>query len=224
MEQLPQTLLFVGIIPALVLLFVSLKGYDDYYKDKIIFLTFVIGLIIGVIAVIIEAYTATIGVYFVILFPILEQLFKTIILNIGRFHGKKATPIYGLSLGLGFGSIFIPSSLVLLSIQGVYDNLSMGLTIVGAIGIILIHAATGICIGYGVYIYSLMKYLLFAIILYLPVTGLTFISTFFKIDYIQLVIFPYGIILYWYFTTRIMVKIKSDTEEKKKSKKLINEG
>jgi hypothetical protein len=217
MEQLPQTLLFVGIIPALVLLFVSLKGYEGYYKDKIIFLTFVIGLIIGVIAVIIEAYTATIGVYYVILFPILEQLFKTIILNIGRFHGKKETPLYGLSLGLGFGSIFIPSSLVLLSIQGAYDNLSMALTIVGAIGIILIHAATGVCIGYGVYIYSLIKYLLYAIILYLPVTGLTFISTFFKIDYIQLAVFPYGIILYWYFTTRIMIKIKSDSEEKKEN-------
>jgi hypothetical protein len=219
MEQLPQALLFVGIIPALVLLFISLKGYDGYYKDKIIFLTFVIGLIIGVIAVIIEAYTATIGVYFIILFPILEQLFKTIILNIGRFHGKKETPIYGLSLGLGFGSIFLPASLILLNIQGVYDDISITLSIIGSIGIILIHASTGICIGYGVYIYSLAKYLLFAIILYIPVTGLTFISSFFKIDYIQITIFPYGLILYWYFTTRIMSRIKSESDERKRSKK-----
>ena len=214
MNELPQALLFIGIIPALVLLFISLKGYDGYYKDKLIFLTFVIGLIIGVIAVIIEAYTAAIGVYFIILFPVLEQLFKTIILNIGRFHGKKETPIYGLSLGLGFGSIFIPSSLILLNIQGSYDNFSIALSIVGSIGIILIHAATGVCIGYGVYTYSLLKYLLFAIILYIPVTGLTFFSTFVQSGYIQLATFPYGIILYWYFTTRIMVKIKSQTEKR----------
>jgi hypothetical protein len=219
MNELPQSLLFLGIIPALILLFISLKDYEGYYKDKLIFLTFVIGLIIGVISVIIEAYTTAIGIYFIILFPVLEQLFKTMILNIGRFHGKKETPIYGLSLGLGFGSIFIPFSLILLNIQGAYDTFSIALSIVGSIGIILIHAATGVCIGYGVYTYSLLKYLLFAIILYIPVTGLTFFSTFFQKGYIQLAIFPYGIILYWYFTTRIMVKIKTQTEESKRSKK-----
>lgn len=219
MDELPQALLFIGIIPALLLLFISLKGYEGYYKDKLIFLTFVIGLIIGVITVIIEAYTAAVGIYFIVLFPILEQLFKTIVLNIRRFHGNKETPIYGLSLGLGFGSIFIPSSLILLGIQGVYDNLSIALVLVGALGIILIHAATGVCIGYGVYSYSLFKYLIFAILLYIPVTGLTFFSTIVQRGYLQLAIFPYGIILYWYFTTRVMVKIKSQTEKRKRSEK-----
>lgn len=216
MEELPQALLFIGIIPALILLFISLKGYEGYYKEKLIFLTFVVGLIIGVITVVVETYTAAVGIYFIILFPVLEQLFKTIVLNLGRFHGKHETPIYGLSLGLGFGSIFIPSSLVLLNIQGVFDNLSITLSIIGSIGIILIHAATGVCIGYGVYQYSLLKYLLFAIILYVPVTALTFISTYIEIAYIQLAIFPYGIILYWYFTTRIMIKIKTKSERGRK--------
>ena len=218
MDQLPQALLFMGIIPALLLLFISLKGYDGYYKDKLIFLTFVIGLIIGVISVIIEAYTASIGVYFIILFPILEQLFKTIILNVGRFHGKKETPIYGLSLGLGFGSIFIPSSIILLNIQGGYDTFTLLLVTVGAIGIILIHASTGICIGYGIYKYSLLKYLLFAIALYIPVTGLTFISSYLNNGYIHLALFPYGILLYWHFTIRIMIRIKSDDGEQKVKK------
>jgi hypothetical protein len=219
MEELPQALLFIGIIPALILLFISLKGYEGYYKEKLIFLTFVVGLIIGVITVVIETYTAEIGIYFIILFPILEQLFKTIVLNIGRFHGKHETPVYGLSLGLGFGSIFIPSSLVLLNIQGVFDNLSISLSIIGSIGIILIHAATGVCIGYGVYQYSLIKYVLFAIVLYIPVTALTFISSYVEIVYIQLAIFPYGIILYWYFTTKVMIKIKTDSRGRKRSKK-----
>ena len=216
---LPQASLFLGIIPALILLYISLKGYEGYYKDKVIFLTFVIGLIIGVITVIIEAYTAAVGIYFIILFPILEQLFKTIILNIGRFHGKKETPIYGLSLGLGFGSVFIPSSLILLNIQGVYDNISITMVLVGALGIILIHAGTGVCIGYGVYSYSLFKYLIFAIFLYIPVTVLTFFSTFVQRGYLQLAIFPYGIILYWYFTTRILAKIKQHPEGRKRTKK-----
>jgi hypothetical protein len=139
-------------------------------------------------------------------------------LNIGRFHGKKETPIYGLSLGLGFGSIFIPSSIILLSAQGVSDNFSMILVTIGAIGIILIHASTGVCIGYGIYKYSLLKYLFFAIILYVPVTSLTFFSSYLNNGYIQLVTFPYGIVLYWYFTTQIMIKIKSEKDKKGKRK------
>lgn len=220
MEELPQALLFIGIIPALILLFISLKGYEGYFKEKLIFLTFVVGIIIGVITVVIQTYTAEVGIYFIILFPVLEQLFKTIVLNIGRFHGKQETPIYGLSLGLGFGSIFIPSSLVLLNIQGVFDNVSIALSIIGSIGIILIHGATGVCIGYGVYKYSLLKYLFFAIILYIPVTALTFISRYIEIVYIHLAILPYGIVLYWYFTTKIMIKIKTESRGRKRSKKI----
>jgi len=208
MNQIPQALLFIGIIPALILLFISLKGYDGYYKDRVIFLTFVAGLIIGVLTVIIEAYTATVGIYFIILFPVLEQLFKTIILNIGRFHGKKETPIYGLSLGLGFGSIFIPSSIILLNLQGSYDNITIAFALLGSLGIILIHAATGVCIGYGVFKYSLKKYLLFAIVLYVPVTGLVYLSAYIEKFYLQLLLLPFGLIIYWYFTTKIMVKIK----------------
>jgi len=211
MEFPIQAVLFLGVIPALFLMFLSLKGYDGYYKDKVIFLTFIVGIIIGVISVIIETYTVAVGIYFIILFPILEQLFKTIILNIGRFHGNKETPIYGLSLGLGFGSVFIPYLLISLSFQGSYNNLSIAFVVIVAIGIMLIHAATGVGIGFGVYDYSLFKYVIFAIILYVPVTALTIVSS--EVNYIQLILFPYGIILYWYFTTKIMVKIKDDKKE-----------
>ena len=217
MSEVPQALLFMGIIPALFLMFISLKGYDGYYKEKLIFLTFVVGIVLGVIVVLIEAYSAAVGIYFIILYPILEQLSKTIVLNFRRFHGKKETPIYGLSIGLGFGSIFIPASLILLNLQGTYTNVTISISVIASVGIILIHAATGICIGYGVYKYSLLKYLLFAILLYLPVTVLTFLSSLIKIDNLQLAILPYGIILYWYFTTQIMVRIK-DQKGRKKSK------
>ena len=85
MSVLPETLLFVGIIPALVLMFISLKGYDGYYKDKIVFLTFISGIIAGFISILIEWYTVGVGIWFIILYPILEQLFKTIILN-NHYH------------------------------------------------------------------------------------------------------------------------------------------
>ena len=45
-----QAVLFLGIIPALVFLYIALKGYEGHYKDKTIFLTFIIGIVLGVIA------------------------------------------------------------------------------------------------------------------------------------------------------------------------------
>ena len=218
MDALPQAMLFLGIIPALVLLFISLKGYDEYYKEKTIFLTFVVGIVAGFISVLIEAYTMTVGILFIILFPVLEQLFKTMILNIGRFHGQKSTPIYGLSLGLGFGSIFTPFSIIVSDPQGGYSMYLIGLVVLGSFGMILLHAATGVCIGYGVYTYKLTKYLLFAILLYLPVTATIFITTLFDVGYLQVAIVPYGLIVYWYFTTKIMNQIRSKSEKRKRSK------
>ncbi|KYK30864.1 MAG: protease PrsW [Thermoplasmatales archaeon SG8-52-3] len=219
MDVLPQTLLFIGIIPALILLFISLKGYDDYYKDKIVFLTFISGIIAGFISNIIEWFTsAGIGIWFIILFPVLEQLFKTIILNISRFHGKKETVVYGLSLGLGFGSIFTPFSIILTEIQGGNDYFVL-LVAIGSLGIILAHAATGISIAYGVYKYKMRKYLMFSILFYIPVTATIFITAFYNIGYLQVILVAYGLILYWYATKKIMPRILEKNKKEEYSNK-----
>ena len=215
MDVLPQTLLFLGIIPALVLLFISLKGYDGYYKDKIIFLTFISGIIAGFISILIEWFTVGVGVWFIILFPILEQLFKTVILNISRFHRKKETVVYGLSLGLGFGSIFIPFSIILTNVQGGNDLLIV-LVAAGSFGIILMHAATGISIAYGVYTYKMGKYLIISILVYLPVTFTIFLTALYNIGYLQVVLIAYGIVIYWYATKKIMPRILEKTKKQEK--------
>jgi hypothetical protein len=216
MDVLPQALLFMGIIPALVLLFISLKGYDGYYKDKVIFLTFILGIFAGFISNLIEWFTITAGILFIILFPILEQLFKTIILNISRFHGKKETVVYGLSLGLGFGSIFTPFSIIFTEIQ-TDNNYLVLLVAIGSLGIILAHAATGIVIAYGVYSYKMRRYLLFSIILYIPVTATIFLTSLLNIGYLQVILVAYGIILYWYATKNIMPRILKNEKKKKQA-------
>jgi hypothetical protein len=215
MSALPQTLLFIGVIPALILLFISLKGYDRHYKEKLVFLTFISGIFAGFISILIEWYTVGVGIWFIILYPILEQLFKTMILNISRFHGKKETVVYGLSLGLGFGSIFTPFSIIITNIQG-GNNLLIILIALSSIGIILIHAATGVSIGYGVYTYKISKYLIFSILVYLPVTFTIFLTAFYNIGYFQVVLILYGLFVYWYATKKIMPRIL--IENKKKTK------
>ena len=215
---LPQASLFLGIIPALILLYISLKGYEGYYKDKNIFLTFVLGIIVGFISAAMELFTIAVGILFIVLFPLLEQLFKTIILNIGRLQEKRETTIYGLSLGLGFGSIFTPLSMILANIQIVEPFLILSV-IVGSIGIILFHGATGTLIGYGIYARKLSKYFIFAVLLHFPVTGWFFLTNYYDVEYLQIGLVVYGLIIYWYVTKRIMPRILSQSQGRKRSKK-----
>jgi hypothetical protein len=149
------------------------------------------------------------------MYPILEQLFKTIILNMSRFHGKKETVIYGLSLGLGFGSIFTPFSIIITNVQSGNDLLII-LVALGSLGIIMMHAATGICIAYGVYSYKMRKYLMFSIFGHIPVTFTIFLTTLYNVGELQVTLIIYGVVLYWYATKKIMPRILTKNKKMKK--------
>ena len=214
-----QAVLFLGIIPALILLYISLKGYEGLYKDKSIFLTFVIGIILGVVAAFIRAYLnpPALLVVYLVLFAFFEQLIKTVVLNIGRLHRKKETVIYGLSLGLGFGSSFTP--LLIIAGSQIQSDISfISLIAFGSIGFILFHAATGAYIGYGIYSGKLIKHLLIAILLQLPFNILADTARFYQSSYFiyyQIGLVVYGAILFWYVLTKVMPNLL----KKKKSKK-----
>jgi hypothetical protein len=218
---IPQTSLFIGIIPALIILYIGLKEYEGYFKDKLIFLTFIVGIIIGFISAVIELFTRDIGlITYIILFPILEQLFKTIVLNLGRFHEKQDTTIYGFSLGLGFGSVFTPAAIIMGNFNEI--NIAFIAAIIGSFGIILFHAATGAIIGYGVYSHKLSTYLFYAILLQIPITTLIGITNFFSISYLQIILVLYGIIVYWYATKKIMPRILQESQRRKRTQKEID--
>ena len=216
---IPQTSLFIGIIPALIILYIGLKGYEGHFKDKLIFLTFIVGIIIGFISAVIELFTTSgIGlIIYIILFPVLEQLSKTIVLNLGRFQEKQETTIYGLSLGLGFGSVFTPAAIIMGNFQEI--NVAFIAAIIGSFGIILFHAATGAIIGYGVYSHKLTTYLTFAILLQIPITTLIGVTNLFTISYLQISIVIYGIIVYWYATKKIMPRILQESQRRKRTQK-----
>jgi len=219
---IPQTSLFIGIIPALIILYIGLKGYEGHFKDKLIFLTFIVGIIIGFISAVIELFTTReIGlIIYIILFPVLEQLSKTIVLNLGRFQEKQETTIYGLSLGLGFGSVFTPAAIIMGNFQEI--NFAFIAAIIGSFGIILFHAATGAIIGYGVYSHKLSTYLTFAILLQIPITTVIGVTNLFSISYLQISLVVYGIIVYWYATKKIMPRILEESQRRKRTKKEID--
>jgi hypothetical protein len=227
MQTPVQAVLFLGIIPALILLYISLKNYEGYYKDKIIFLTFLVGIISGVISAVIRIliWPLQLAIIFIIMFAFLEQLIKTIVLNLGRFQFKKETTIYGLSLGLGFGSAFTPFLIISLSNISNETNLYyLALVVLGSIGFILFHGASGAFIGYGIFSGKMSKFLFITILLQIPFNFLNFLADLSKIYSFQnfaifqagLVIF--GLIFFIYVVKKIMPQILSQKDRRKRSK------
>jgi len=220
MDVLPQASLFLGIIPALILLYIGLKGYEGHYKDKTIFLTFIIGIILGFISVIVRSFFLPLLIVIMILVAFFEQLFKTIVLNIGRLQLKKETTIYGLSLGLGFGSVFTPFLITAVSTTTQNDAYIVSLIAIGSLGIILFHGATGAFIGYGIYTGKMLKYLIVAIIIQLPFNAIIDSTRFYQdryFLYLQLGLIIYGGIIFWYVLKLIMPKILSQNQKRKRS-------
>ncbi len=215
MSILPQASLFLGIIPALFLLFLGLKGFDGYYKDKIVFLSFIIGIILGVISAAMEILSLSLGILIIVLFPILEQILKLIILNISRLQKQKSTVIYGLSLGLGFGSVFTPISIILANFE-TDSIIIIASVIIGSFGIILLQAGTGIILGYGVFTGKILKYFLLTIIIHIPFTAWFFLTGLYQIEQTQILLIFYGLVVYWYSSNKIMKNILDRTKEKLK--------
>lgn len=213
--QIPQMALFLGIIPALLLLWIGLRGYEGLYKDKNIFLMFIVGIILGFIIAILELFTSGVGEFYIILFPIVEQMGKVIILNLGRFQEKRETVIYGLVLGLGFGSIFTPASLLGVNSANL-DFVTFLLILVGTIGIIFFQGASGILIGNGIYRSRLGLYVTIAILLELPITGLIYFSVRIQQEYLQSFIVIYGAFVFWYTLRYVMPGIREDSERRKR--------
>jgi len=220
---IPATSLFLGIIPALILLFISVKGYEKTIKQKNIFLAFIVGIIIGFIIVVVEIYYRTLPlIYFIVVFPIFEELFKTIILNIRRLQEKPDTVFYGLTLGLGIGSVATSASIL----QGTLpagDYLGLALVVIGSCGVIMLQGSTGIIIGYGVFRSKVSQYVLFAIVLHMIfMTGLYTTQIFFQGTAAVAYLFIAGLLLYWYSTKKIMVQILVESQRRKRTQKEID--
>ena len=229
MDVLPQASLFLGVIPALIILYIGLKGYDGYYKDKYVFLSFVAGIIFGFVAAFMQSLTLPLAVIYIVLLSFFDQLFKTIILNIPHLHGNIGTPIYGMTLGLGFGSSFTPFMIIATSAIITNNSYVLMLTGVGSLGLILFHGATGAYIGLGVFYGRLFKHLIIAILLQLPFNFLISMMVFYsrpelirlQIVFVILLII-YGSLIYYYVIKKVMPLISEKGEKRKRSKKTRN--
>ncbi len=161
-----NTLLFpLGIIPALLILYIVVGKYEGKFIEKNIFLLFIGGLIFGSIIYLIErlAYLSIIHIIynlllFSFLFSLIEQLAKFVVLNMRALYDD-GVPIYGASLGLGFSSLF-SSFFIMSDIEINFESIFLVILIFSAI---LINCSTGIFLGIGIKRAEKLKYFFIAI-------------------------------------------------------------
>ncbi len=236
--MIPQASLFLGVIPGMLILFIGLKGFQGLYKEKNIFLTFAVGIILGIIAAFIQSLTvfnitfldlAVLSLVYIVLLGFINQLLKTMMLNIGRLQEKRETPLYGLSLGLGFGCAFTPMIILAVDRLITTDAVVQGILVVGTYGIIVFHGATGVLIGYGIYLGKLWKYLIPAILFETGfdfILGITIMYSRPDALHIQMicvfVVCVFAAMLFWFALRRILPRILDEQMRRKRTKKTCN--
>ncbi len=146
----------LGVGPALALMFWTLQDYTypkverPFFDDRKLFLMLAAGMVIGVIVYVLQSYFDLGYLLFALLFAVVEELLKLVILNIPRFARRLDTSFYGLSMGLGIGSTMAFGA-VLSTIQQ-SDGLgamAWATVIILGVQLVLLHGSCGALIGTG---------------------------------------------------------------------------
>ena len=226
MNPLPQGTILVGVMVVLAILWLTLKKYEGYFVEKKLFLSLIAGFATGFIILILEFNTLGAGIFFIILFPAVEQFAKMIIINMRTFQEKKDTPLYGLVVGLGFGAIYMPLYTIMTATTIQLEQTFLFIALIFGVGVMFFHGATGCIIGYGAASADrskIWRMLLLVILLGLPITTLEFGLSFLwgtPENNILILLLKggellYGVLLYWYVTTKILPSILPRSKRKK---------
>jgi len=151
-----------GFGPAMALLYFTLKDYTypkvekSFFDDRKVFAFFALGIVLGMVIFLLEEYgrgssAPETVVAVVLVFAVLEELMKFIILNFPRFQRKVDTAFYGLSMGLGIAATFAFAS-VYVSLLGIENATALEMIVFSLIGVqlVLLHGSTTAMIGIGV--------------------------------------------------------------------------
>ncbi len=215
-DFLPQSSLFIGIIPALALVYLVMRKWTEGFQERTVFLMFVIGIVSGFISVFIELYVNRIHfLEFIIIFRLLQLMIIIMVLNLPRFHDKPAIVLYGLVLGLGFGSIYPPVSLLLISAESIVTSLDVLSILIGSLGLMFLHGATGTLLGYGIFKRKLFETFLLSITLHVIVQYLFFDLSFRWIWILSIV----GVTVYVITQKKVLYTVLDQFNRRKRAKK-----
>jgi len=135
----------LAVLPAAAALLISYGRYDGFFKDNIIFLYFVGGLIAGMGVAIFHAFLGPYFLLFLLGVPLVEQFAKTVVINRRKWQGERHAVFNGGAYGAGMGVIL---SLWYAKGYLLSWDLLMLLQVLGlATGITLVAVATGWTVG-----------------------------------------------------------------------------
>jgi hypothetical protein len=150
----------IGFGAAVCLIYMVLKKYtypaveQPFFSDPSFFKLFTVGLIAG--TGIFVGYTffqsAWASIIIAVLFAVLFELAKLVVLNLKRFHGKSDTVFYGFGTGVGVGGAFA-FGFAFYAATATTDIVGgMAWIVIGPIAVqtVILHSATGMTIGEGI--------------------------------------------------------------------------
>lgn len=178
----------VTVVPAMAAVWYFLKRYEGMFEDARVFFSLTVGFFAGLATAAFEFYTdfadpalvaASPGLaltFFLVGYPFFEAGIKTMVLGLRRFRGRKDTPYYGTSLGLGFGAMLglmlLSTSLATGEALGTpYGTAGFAMLTLLIVGVVLAHGATGVWVGKGAAEGKLWKGWGYGALFQLPVQG-----------------------------------------------------
>jgi len=166
-----------GFGPSIALLYYTMSNYtfpkvkEPFFDDSKIFKFFALGIALGMVMFAFESWGRPTGetlVALVVMYAVMEELMKLVILNFPRFQRKVDTAFYGLALGLGiattytFASVYV--SLLDLEDPGLFEMVAYSLL---GLQFVLLHGSTTTMIGVGVVRRDLKGYFSEALLVHL---------------------------------------------------------
>jgi len=178
-DSLQITSAIAGFGPSIALLYYTVSKYTypkvkkPFFDDTKIFKFFALGIVLGMIIFALEDWGQGADETLVasaVLFAVMEELMKLVILNFPRFQRKVDTAFYGLTLGLGiattytFASVYVSLTNPELENPGLLEM--VGYSLLG-LQFVFLHGATTTMIGVGVVRRELRAYVSEALLVHL---------------------------------------------------------
>ena len=163
----------IGLGAALAIIYIVLRKYtypaveQPFFSDPSFFKLFTVGLIAGTAIFVLYTFFngAWYSIFVAILFALVFELAKLVVLNLKRYHGKSDTLFYGFGLGVGVGGAFaFGFTFYGSSIEGLPLDAWILFTVI-AVQTVLVHSATGMTIGEGIARRRPFEFLLQALII-----------------------------------------------------------
>jgi len=176
-DSLQITSAIAGFGFSITLLYFTVSKYTfpkvkkPFFDDSKIFKFFALGIVLGMIIFALEEWGRGADetlIAFGVLYAVMEELLKLIILNFPRFQRRIDTAFYGLTLGLGiattytFASVYV--SLLELDNPGLLEMVAFSLI---GLQFVFLHGSTTAMIGIGVVRRDLKGYFSEALLVHL---------------------------------------------------------